>query len=186
MNGASRENADQRPRLPADPALRVAVLYEDQRAGQRAKELCDRLAVRLHYAVRFYHHLWRFDLLAQPGWSDKAAEHVTEADVVIIAGHTASTLPPFLSDYLERWLPRKNSQTSALVALFDARDSTPADPAPLREYLRALAALAGMDFFIRVTPAGIKSDAFEPESHPGDRLPVEESLLRWRRSLAAS
>src|SRR5690348_17788474 len=83
------------------PSFEVLLAYQDFSSGIRAKEFFDRL-VRDHGRLfRFLCHLWKFDVLLAPELGDQAVAEAADADMIVIATHAQTELPPAVKDWVE-------------------------------------------------------------------------------------
>jgi len=128
------------------PSFEVLLAYQDFSSGIRAKEFFDRL-VRDHGRLfRFLCHLWKFDVLLAPELGDQAVAEAADADMIVIATHAQTELPPAVKDWVELWL-RQTRTPGALVALLDGVQPSVGSPFAVPTYLREVAERARMKFF---------------------------------------
>ncbi len=153
--------------LNSTPDFRVLLAYQDFAAGLRAKEFFDRLVQDHGGVFRFICHLWKFDLLQAPGLEDQAVAEAAKADMIVIAAHDHSTLPPTVKAWFERWL-RRNRIPGALVALVDASDPRHGTSSEMCASLREFAERGRMKFFC-------KGQAPAPTGFPFARQNNEQS-----------
>lgn len=130
------------------PSFEVVLAYQDFSSGLWAKEFFNRL-VRDHGRLfRFLCHLWKFDFLLAPGLSDQAVAEATDADMIVIATHNQTELPPVVKDWVELWL-RRTRTPGALVALLDGLQPPVGSPCAVGTYLSEVAERAQMKFFCK-------------------------------------
>lgn len=163
------------PYRPADAAnLRfvVAVVYEDDQTRDRAVHLCDQMAEELEAEVQFDFTWWKFHFLRDPILAGQAANAVSTADMVIISTHPGDDLPEHLKSWVESWIPRRKFGAAALVGFVGPADSAHHGVCPRHNYLRNVAARAGMDYL----PEGV----FTPTT-PGE---TRENLVQRAETLS--
>ena len=127
-------------------ALKVAVVYEDYLTREWAGHLCD-------WVTRFVgqecvrYTWWRIEKLTQPAILPKAVTAATQADVILVSVNTQKELPLDLCVWIDIWLPRRQQQPGALVALIGRERG--ASTSDLQAYLEAVARRGGLDFLTR-------------------------------------
>ena len=131
------------PKFPFD----LVVAYEDVQTRNRALHLYDHLAQQLLDDYDFQCSWWKFDHLTDRTLYQQAADAAVEANMVVISLHARSELLPAHQAWLDGWLPRRQNQKSALVALLAGADQHTQEVERLLVYLRRAARLAHMDFF---------------------------------------
>ncbi len=75
------------------PTFNVAIIYEDNAAGRRAKHFYDKVIRELVDECNFSLKLWNFRVLAIQEIGNSAAHVVAQADFVILSMHGKAELP---------------------------------------------------------------------------------------------
>ena len=131
-----------------EPALSVAMVYEDALTWQWATEVWDRIGQFIESGgIRC--QSWKVGELRQSMALAQAVQGTAEADVLVISIRDAGELPLLLHVWIDAWLPRRTGQAGAMLALIGvaARPDAPAGGA--HRYLESVARRAGMDFLPR-------------------------------------
>ena len=128
------------------PAISVVVAYEDLEAGKYARGVCASLERNLGEKNCFLSELWKFDLLAVPGFREIAAHDAALADIIFISCHGSADMPAEVKAWVELWLGRQ-AAACALVALFDRSAESARRLGAIQDYLATVAKRGGMEFF---------------------------------------
>ncbi len=121
MKRSLASNPNQMFDLGDRPTFHVAIIYEDSRAGRRAKYFYDRIIQELEDECDFSLELWSFQVLALPQIGNLAAQAAAQADFVILSMHGKSQLSVQTKDWIVRWSGLIADCKPALVALLDRR-----------------------------------------------------------------
>jgi len=140
----TREDGGNRQRLPAIDAV---VAYDSFDSGMRAKEILNRLARALGSQLTLNITMWKFDVLEFDKLQDMAANDAAEADIIIISTSGAGELCPGVQRWVERWLSRKQRESSTFVSLNEADPDGTAESPAVSEYLQTIASRGNMSFF---------------------------------------
>jgi hypothetical protein len=146
----------------AKRALNVTVVYQDAPTRRWAGQLCDRVET-LVGAENVRCTWWKMLDLGEPGVLAGAVSLALRADVIVVAFHAVEQLPLPFYVWVEAWLPHRLAAAGSLLALIDLPRQPTARSDEAREYLRAIARQARLDFLTEER-----------------RLPVEPFSLRRR------
>ena len=124
--------------------LDALVVYEDFATGLRARRALDQTVRPLESHAEVQVHLWRFDLLGEPGLRQRAAQQAAEADIVFLSMHGQSALPKPVNLWFEEYLAQRGGEPHALAVSLDGRATQ------MAEALGAAARLAGVDVFVHL------------------------------------
>jgi hypothetical protein len=139
------------PRLPArrpesDNPFRVAIVYDDDDSGRSALEAYQILLSHVGHELCCRVTLWSFEILEK--LRDANAVHdAAEADAIIVATRRRRDLPAAIRDWVEAWIPQKRGQAAVLIALLDLAPQQ----SRIRDFLKAAADSAGIDFLVQET-----------------------------------
>jgi uncharacterized protein YozE (UPF0346 family) len=160
--------------------LDVLLAYEDFSTGLRARQSFEKVARQLELNAAFKVNLWRFDLLREPGFLERATTEAANADIVFLSAHGRGELPGMAKLWLEHWFERRGAEPCALVVLLDMLAGDTAAVNQVWETLRAAAVAAGVDVFLHAAEAfqtGGQPAADEIRAHPESRpAPPGEAL----------
>lgn len=145
MRRTSCENGSE-PRFSDKVEFKVAIIYEDRAAGQRAIGAFRCLNEHLENDFELRNNLWSFELLRIPKIRDLASRDMASADMIIVSAHGHEDLPTEIRTWMQKCLPRKKSHGGALVALFDSADEN-VSISPALLFLKEIADRARLDFF---------------------------------------
>jgi hypothetical protein len=120
------------------------LVYEDTPTGLRAKRSLDLLPLSLPACKT---RLWRWDLFENPWLREYAAKEASRADIILLSAHGRDELPPGLREWLNRWLTIKEDRPYALGLLLDGNAAWEPERERVVQFVRRLAAAAGVDFF---------------------------------------
>ena len=129
------------------PTFYVVIIYEDSRAGRRAKYFYDRVIQELEDECDFSLELWNFQVLALPGIGNAAARVAAQADFVILSMHGKSQLSVQTRDWIVRWSGLIADCKPALVALLDSRATGCVTVVSTLDYLRKVADQKNISFY---------------------------------------
>lgn len=99
----------------------MVLAYDEDADGIRAKEFFDTLVLDHGELFQFICHLWKFEVLREPRLFDAAARDAAWADMIVLAIRQSQELPAEVRRWIEHWLPSKQADSGALVALLDGR-----------------------------------------------------------------
>lgn len=158
-----------------DLTLNVVMVYEDFSTGYRAMSVYDMLARELGPGWLYNQNMWKFEVLERPKLKPIAVHDAEDADVIIVAAHAETDLPPAVKSWIRMWMPSKREDPAALVALIEteAEDEGKERDFPAVSYLRSIADKVPMDFFSHVF--GPSSDPISSEKilgHLGVKYPT--------------
>jgi hypothetical protein len=97
--------------------IATVIVYDEIRAGLRAKELCDRVALELAGDVELRVSLWRTDVLGDLREAESALAEATAADLIVLAFRGGSFLSRQVRQWLDRWAADKHVPEPALVVI---------------------------------------------------------------------
>jgi hypothetical protein len=157
------------PKEVVGSVFHILMVYEDSLAGKRAMDACQVLMSQLEGEVELRSSMWTFHTLRNPKLSRIATEDAIEADVIIIATGRNSELPGDVRKWIELWVPQKQGQTAALVAMTDFTGGDSARSSVTHVFLKGAAATAGIDFLSQEFPQA-----------ENQKLPVPESSFEAR------
>jgi hypothetical protein len=123
------------------------VAYDNFDSGIRAKEILDRLARALGSQLPMNLSMWKFEMLELDKLQDMAASDAAAADIIIISTGGAGELSPGVQQWVERWLSRKQRESSAFVSLNEADPDGTAESPAVSEYLQTVASRGNVIFF---------------------------------------
>ena len=132
--------------LQAAETFSVAVTYADAFTRERAIRICDHMVVELGKDLNFTFSWWKFDYLCDPKLSRMAAQAAAQADMIIFSAHADDELSAAVRSWIESWVPKKEKQPSALVALIGTIEDPQKGLTPAHFYLRNVAQRAKMDY----------------------------------------
>lgn len=99
--------------------MKALIIYEDLTGATRAAAALKRAAWRANVSADWDIKPWRTDALKFPSVADQALIEAADADLIILAGPQAHSLPTWLEEWLRCWVIRRNIQDAALAVLHD-------------------------------------------------------------------
>jgi hypothetical protein len=147
MKARRNAHTDLSPR--SKPSLQILIIYEDYLTGNCALRTCDRLLQRFRRNTDCHTTSWKFELLRLPKLKKMAADEAVAADMIVVSAHAHSELPIEVKDWMDLWLPSKQTSGSALVALLHCSELQlqATCELPTETYLRKCASCAKLDYF---------------------------------------
>ena len=128
-----------------DDALNVAVVYEDTRTQEWARQVCSRVRHLIgEEGVRT--NWWQADLLRDVEVLAEALSAASAAELLVVSVYASDQLPLDLYAWIDAWLSRRQVPTGALVALICVPDGAGSQAFRTRDYLQAVARTGGLDF----------------------------------------
>ncbi|MEK7686428.1 MAG: hypothetical protein AAB466_13515 [Verrucomicrobiota bacterium] len=141
----------------------ILIAYEDAVTLVRAQYIFQHLSQELGDDLKFECFWVKFDELKTADFARRAANSATQADLVVFSAHAGRELPDLVKEWIEIWLPGKNYQESALVALVGLPDDQQRGVTPIHVYLSEVAERAHMDFLSQVVKAQNETLSYSPE-----------------------
>jgi hypothetical protein len=126
-------------------SLKVAIIHHDESTRALASLVLGR-ASQSAGMRSFQCTWWNIDNLLHARVLDDAVQAAIAADLIIVALSLPGELPPGLCVWVDFWLPRRPQGSGALVALIGVPEQSSLASAQARDYLRAVARRAHMDF----------------------------------------
>ena len=123
--------------------LKATVNYDNIDFATRAAALLERVALRVHEAMRWDVKPWRLDVLKQSSLAEAARAEAVDADLIVFALSKTHSLPPELTVWLEHWEAHRQIQDPAVMALFPGEHTT---STPLWHELEQFAGRHGLAF----------------------------------------
>lgn len=145
MSTSWRGLASLHPAPDASGKCRVAVLYEDTPARERAVWLGHHLALQLTGDLEFEFSWWRFRYLGDPQIADAAAEAASDADILIFSARADSEVPEELREFIDLWLHHRGDGAPVLVPLVEPATAEAIAASPLARLLQDTARNLGME-----------------------------------------
>ena len=134
----------------ASEQCRMAIVYDDESARERAMHLCDRLATQFRKDPQFDFSWWNIRYLKDPQVSELAAQVAARADLLLFSSSRAEP-PAELKKWIKAWLPRRRGHGGALVTWVNR--SAQAVATQLELYLKDVAQEGEMDYLPLIDPA---------------------------------
>ena len=123
--------------------LKATVIYDYFDFATRAAALLERVALRVHEAMKWDVKPWRLDVLKQSSLAEAAGVEATDADLLVFALSKARSLPPELTLWLEHWEAHRRIQDTAVMVLSPGESAA---ATPLRQELKQFAGRHGLAF----------------------------------------
>jgi hypothetical protein len=102
--------------------LRVVIAYGDIPAGRRAMNLLTQMLQRETNTVHLIPALWRFDLLEDPDWCERALADAVAADLLILATSKPHSIPTGVDRWVSALLSQRRGTGTAILAWFGSDD----------------------------------------------------------------
>ena len=125
----------------------MVIIYEDGRAGKRAKYFYDKMIRELRDECDFSLELWNFQVLAIPEIGDSAAEAAAQADFVILSMHGKAGFATGTRNWIERWSRLIGDYAPALVVLLDQTETRGGKMTPTLRSLRDITGRKGISLY---------------------------------------
>ncbi len=130
-------------------ALRITAVYHDTSGQEWAGGLWSRLS-QLMGDGAIVIHAWNLAELEQPQIFSTAAAAAAHDDVLVVSIQADERIPAALCGWIEAWLPRRQRQDGALIALIGMSAGQPAALLEKAEkYLMDVARRGRLDFLPR-------------------------------------
>jgi len=85
--------------------MKALIIYDNFAFAAKATELLQRAAHQVGASLHWNLRLWRLDTLNLPHRAEEALAEAADARLMVFAGHRTQSLPPWLLNWLERWVP---------------------------------------------------------------------------------
>jgi hypothetical protein len=99
--------------------MKALIIYDDLTGATRAAVALKRATWRANVSADWDIKPWRMDALKFPSVAGKALIEAVDADLIVLAGPQAHSLPTWLEEWLRCWVIRRNIEDAALAVLFD-------------------------------------------------------------------
>jgi hypothetical protein len=99
--------------------MKALIIYDDFTGATRATAALKGAAWRANVSADWDIKPWRTDALKLPSVADKALIEAADADLIVLAGPQAHSLPTWLEQWLNCWVIRRNIADAALAVLYD-------------------------------------------------------------------
>ena len=129
-----------------DPALWLVVLADGSESEALARRTCEGVCVWLPQGAAITLRVWRFDSISNARTRRAVEEHITEADVLMVAADGRQPLPRGIEIALGEWLLGSAAARLGLVALLRGISDVQKPMGAAHVFLQDLAAKAGADF----------------------------------------
>jgi hypothetical protein len=129
------------------PTFHVVIIYEDSRAGMRAKHCYDSIIQELEDECDCSLELWNFQVLALPEIGNAAARAAAMADFLILSMNGRSPLCVQTRDWIIKWSELIADCKPLLIALLDRLATSRVAAASTLEYLRNVTARQNISFY---------------------------------------
>lgn len=149
---------------PPIHALDMVILYDSLHAGQRAKELCSRVAGRLGDAYDMKFHCWNFSMLSNPVAARFVTIQVMSAPCLIVACNGNDDLARPVETFLTQSTRAMRASGTALVAQLHGIPGGKEEQLPAHRSLKQIAASAGIPFFSEVIKPVVSEELAPNES----------------------
>jgi hypothetical protein len=137
-------------------ALNIVGVYQDPLSQSWGMPMC-RLATQLAGEENVREIWYDVHSLGDDQVLMAAVRATLVADVIVVSVHAAEELPLGLYVWIDAWLPRRTSRAGALTALIGAEEPRDTQSFRTREYLRAVARKARLDFIPLLQPVSLES-----------------------------
>jgi hypothetical protein len=126
-----------------ETTLKATVIYDDFDFATRAAALLERVAVRVHEAMKWDVKPWRLDVLKQSLLVEAAGAEAADADLIVFALSKTCSPPAELRVWLEHWEAQRQIRDAAIMVLSPGE---PAAATPLWHELKQFAERHGLAF----------------------------------------
>jgi hypothetical protein len=123
--------------------LKATVIYDDFDFATRVAALLERVALRVHEAMKWDVKPWRLDVLKQSSLAEAAVAETADADLIVFALSKAHSPPAELMVWLEHWESHRQIEDLAVMVL---SPDEPAAATPLWQELKQFAGRHGLAF----------------------------------------
>ncbi len=122
-NTVNRANSSSGIEVAPTQPFPAFIAYADVPAAGRAMGTINGLLGALRKNHAFKPMLWRFSQLIDPKWREAAIADAAQADVVVLASTSATTLTEELEAWIGSFLARRRGRRTTLVSLFGQEDA---------------------------------------------------------------
>ena len=98
-----------------EATMNAVIIYDEFDYATKAKATLERAAHRTDETTHWGVRLWRVDVLKLPPAAEAALTEAVEAHLIMLAVRQVQSLLPWLMDWLERWVTRRQIQEAALA-----------------------------------------------------------------------
>jgi len=132
-----------RDESPFEMTLKATVIYDDFDFATRAAALLERVAVRVHEAMKWDVKPWRLDVLKESSLAEAAVAEAADADLLVFALSQTPSPPVELTVWLQQWKTYRQIEDVAVMVLSPAEHPA---ATPLWLELKQFAARYGLAF----------------------------------------
>src|SRR5271167_3717228 len=152
--------------------MKALIIYDDFYSAIKANASLQHSAHKADLAVRWNIRPWRVDMLKFPPTADEALTEALDAHLIVLAGHSAQSLPFWLERWLKQWAKYRRIKDAALAVVIagssEALSSASAKP-DLSRFARRHDLRVIFDDNITSVPSSIEDKSPSGESHHHQR-----------------
>jgi len=126
--------------------MKALIIYDDFAGAARAGAALQHATWSANVSVDWDIRPWRTDVLRVASAADEALIEAADADLIVFAGFAAYSLPAWLTEWLKRWVLRREIEDAALAMIRGMDAGTLAVPAIAQ--LSRFAARHGLSFIL--------------------------------------
>jgi hypothetical protein len=170
-------------RPDAQHPMTVTIVYEDQLCRDHAIDTCDRVLSQHWQEFDVECNWWRFMYLWHPQICQDAASIASQSDLVLFSVHANTEPCEVVKRWVDLWIAKRGGRPGALIALIGLSPGPREGRSPMESYLGAVAARAGMDFFMQTFDSSKESSNMSAPGLSQRALtvtPLLEDILKHR------
>jgi hypothetical protein len=130
--------------------MKALIIYDKPASAAKASATLQSVAHRAEVRFEWNIKPWSVDVLSLASPADEALTEAADADLIVLTGRRAYSLPTWLEDWLECWATRRQIGDAALAAIHDRTDGKLS--APLLHKLSGFAARHYLSFIVNNHP----------------------------------
>jgi hypothetical protein len=97
--------------------MKALIIYDDFAGAARASAALQRATWIANFNADWDIRPWRTDVLRVASAADEALIEAADADLIVFAGFAAYSLPTWLTEWLKRWVMRREIEDVALAMI---------------------------------------------------------------------
>ncbi len=103
----------------SDLLMKALIVYDDFASAAKANATLQRIGHRAEVKVQWIIKPWQVNVLREETPAENALTDAVDAHLILFAGRRAQSIPFWIRDWLERWVPRREIQDAAVAVIND-------------------------------------------------------------------
>lgn len=99
--------------------MKALIIYDDFASAAKATTALQQSALSANVNAEWSIKPWRTEVLRYPSAANQALVEAVDADVIVLAGFRAGSLPTWVEEWLNYWVIHRDVEDAALAVFYD-------------------------------------------------------------------